>query len=54
MSNEELTKLIVTLGTLGYQVVSVNPEQHVIDAFGNKLETPRTAIIISPAAKVSQ
>lgn len=53
MSNEEMTKLIVTLGALGYRVVSVNPEMETNDSLGNKNETLRTILVISPAEKVS-
>jgi hypothetical protein len=54
LSNEELTKLIVTLGALGYRIVSVNPEKEVIDSFGNKLESSRIALVITQVEKVSQ
>ena len=54
MSNEEMTKLIVTLGSLGYRVVSVNPEFHKVDPFDNKIATSRTIIAIEPTNREKQ
>lgn len=53
MSNEELTKLVVTLGALGYRVVSVNPQMGESDSLGNKYETVRTILVISPVENPS-
>ncbi len=49
MSNEDLMKLIVALGSLGYRVVSVNPENKIEDQFGNHYATPRSILVIEPA-----
>ncbi len=49
MSNEDLTKLIVMLGTLGYRVVSISPEQ-VTRSSGEIDTTGRTALVISQQA----
>lgn len=54
LSNEDMTKLIVTLGALGYRIVSVNPEKEVIDSLSNKLESSKIALVITPVEKVSQ
>ena len=54
MSNEQLMKVIVSLGALGYRVVSVSPQFGEGDSLGNKYETGRTILVISPVEKVSQ
>ncbi|MPL66012.1 hypothetical protein SDC9_11680 [bioreactor metagenome] len=49
MSNEQLMKVIVSLGALGYRVVSVSPQFSEGDSLGNKYETRRTVLVIGPA-----
>lgn len=48
MSNEEMTKLIVALGALGYQVVAIKPEMAPASPPPGEYATGKTILLISP------